>query len=200
MDLWSYVESIGTTRGGGAFLNMKVTYKCHMENEKKGAFGVKISLKKGVTWCGLQKNGIFFYVDSQKWGSFGLQNCNFSAKICKFYVKITAKLVNLSKWKQSVQKFAICMWNLVQKWKKGGHWVWTEEKRGSLGVRSALKRGSVDRHLISTDIWECPPPPGYNLISGWETPNPRIDYLYLTISHKHLWSEQSGTIVLKISK
>ena len=34
--------------------------------------------------------------------------------------------------------------------------MWTEEKTGSLG----LKQGSIDRHWLSTDIWE---PPGQTL-------------------------------------
>ena len=33
----------------------------------------------------------------------------FQAKICKFYAKIAAKLLNILKYMQSVQKFAICM-------------------------------------------------------------------------------------------
>ena len=35
--------------------------------------------------------------------------------------------------------------------------MWTEKKKESLGVISAYKRGSIDRYLISTDIWESPP-------------------------------------------
>ena len=37
-----------------------------------------------------------------------------------------------------------------------GHWVWTEEKRGVIRCKIGVKRGSIDRHLISTDIRECP--------------------------------------------
>ena len=40
------------------------------------------------------------------------------------------------------------------------------EKRGSLGVRFAKKRGSFDRKLISADIWECPTGPEPELFSN----------------------------------
>ena len=46
--------------GGGAHSNMKVAYKCLWENKSRGI------QCKGVIWCGLPKNGIFFDVDSQK--------------------------------------------------------------------------------------------------------------------------------------
>ena len=35
--------------------------------------------------------------------------------------------------------------------------MWTEEKRGVIGCKFGVKRGSIDRHSIFANIWECPP-------------------------------------------
>ena len=40
-----------------------------------------------------QKNGVFFGVDSQKWGVIQCAKMQFQAEICKFYVKIATKLL-----------------------------------------------------------------------------------------------------------
>ena len=38
---------------------------------------------------GHQKNRGFFGVDSQKWGSFSVQKCNFKAKFANFLLKLS---------------------------------------------------------------------------------------------------------------
>ena len=99
---------------------------------KVGAFGVRFSSKKELFSVGSKKKGIFFDMDSQKWGSFSVQKCNFKPKFADFMLKYC---LNFSKCAQSALKFAICIYNLILKWKRG-HWVCTEEKGGLLGVRS----------------------------------------------------------------
>ena len=97
----------------------------------------------------------FFDVDSQKWWSFSGQNAISSQTLqilCRDHRKIGAFLIIRMKCAK------IC--NLYVKFdakvKKVGHWVWAEKKKTSMGVRSAVKAQSIDRPLISTDIWECP--------------------------------------------
>ena len=97
--------------------------------------------KWGLFWCGLPKIGVIQCAKMQ-----------FQAKICKFYIKIPTKLLNLSKCARSAQKICNLYVKFDTKVEKRGPWVWTECKRGSLGVGSALKKGSIDRYLISTDI------------------------------------------------
>ena len=55
---------------------------------KIGCIQCKITSKKGVIRCGHQKNGGFFGVDSQKWGSFSVLKCNFKAKFANFLLKL----------------------------------------------------------------------------------------------------------------
>ena len=82
---------------------------------KQGAFGVKFCWKNGLLDAGAKKNGVFFDVDSQKWGSFSLQKCNFKPK----FANLMSKLLQ-----NRTQKFC----NLYVKFDT------KVEKRGSLGV------------------------------------------------------------------
>ena len=94
---------------------------------KKGGYSVWAPKKWDLFWCGLPKMGVIWCAKMQ-----------FQAKICKFYVKITANFVNFLNTGE-----AIC--NLCKIWyengKKGGHWVWTEEKRGVIGCKIGVKKG-----------------------------------------------------------
>ena len=90
-----------------------------------------------------------FDVDSQKWGSFSKNailnsNLQISCQICKFLQMRAkrAKILNL------YVKFDA-------KVEKKGYWAWTG-KKGVIGFKIGVKRGSIDKHLISIDIWECP--------------------------------------------
>ena len=89
-------------------------------------------------------------------------------------VKITAKLVNFSKCARSARKICNLYVTFDTCVEKRGHWMWTKEKRGVIGCKIGvtIKRGSIDRHLISTDIWECPPPPGGECVCA-KIKNPR---------------------------
>ena len=105
---------------GGGHSNMKVTYNmCLPENENRGAFGVRFLWKKKGHSVWAQKYGIFFDVDSPKWGHLVCKNailsqnlpilCSNSRKIGKF-LKMRTKFFNL------FVKFDT-------KVEKGGHWV-----------------------------------------------------------------------------
>ena len=124
---------------------MKVTYKCLPENESRG-HSVKISLKKEVIRCGLQKMGSFLIRTLENGGhllcknaisSPNLQILCYYRKICKF-LKMPAKRAN------------ICNLNVKfdTKVEKKGHCLWIEGKRGAIGCMVGVKMGSIDRHLI----------------------------------------------------
>ena len=70
--------------GGGGALKYESDVQVPTGEQKWGAFGVRFRRKKGVIRCGHQKNGGFSDVDSQKWGSFSVQKCNFEAKFAIF--------------------------------------------------------------------------------------------------------------------
>ena len=63
----------------------------------------------------------------------------FQAKICKFYVKIAAKLVNFSKCSRSARQFAVCMQNLLQKWRKGAIGRALKKKKGIIWCKIGVK-------------------------------------------------------------
>ena len=84
LKIWLLVEL--SRRGGGATRKWKWRTSAYQKT-KVGGIRCKISLKKG--------------------GSFDVgSKMQFQARICKFYVQITAKLVNFSK---CARKFAICV-------------------------------------------------------------------------------------------
>ena len=62
-----------------------------------GGIRCKILSKKGVIWCGHQKNGVFLVWTPTNGGHSVCKN----AKVCKFYFKIAAKLLNYSKCMRS---------------------------------------------------------------------------------------------------
>ena len=63
---------------------------------KVGAFGVRFCWKKGSFSMSSKKiyffYFIFFYVDSQKWGSFCVQKCNFKPKFANLMLKLQQNL------------------------------------------------------------------------------------------------------------
>ena len=78
-------------RGGGA-LEYQSDVQVPTGERKYGGIRCKISLKKGVIWCGLRKKWIFFDVDSQKWGSLSVQKCNVKPKFANFMLKLPQNL------------------------------------------------------------------------------------------------------------
>ena len=58
---------------------------------------------------GTQKMWFFFGMYSPNIGAIQCAKMRFQAKICKFYVKIAAKLFDFSKCARDAQKFAICV-------------------------------------------------------------------------------------------
>ena len=86
-----------------------------------------------------QKKWGLFYVDSQKWGSFSVQKIQFQAKICKSYVKITAKFRNFSKCARSAREFALCLYDLIRKWEKRVMGV-DSGKIGVIGCKIGVKK------------------------------------------------------------
>ena len=60
-----------------------------------------------------------------------MQKMQFHAKICKFYVKITTFFFKFLKMRMKCAKICNLYVKFDTKVEKGGHWMWTEEKRGS---------------------------------------------------------------------
>ena len=82
---------------------------------------------------GKKKTEIICLSGFQKWGSFIVQNA-ISCQNCQIYVKVAVNFVNFSK-RPKISHLYVQFFTKMTK--KGGHWVWIEEKMGSLGVRSA---------------------------------------------------------------
>ena len=75
---------------------------------------------------GTKKIGAFLMWTLKKMGVIQCAKMQFQGKICKFSVKIATKIVKFLKMHAKRAKICNFYVNLVQKWKKGGHWVWTE--------------------------------------------------------------------------
>ena len=67
--------------------------------------------------------GGFSDVDSQKWGSFSVQKCNFKAKLANFLLKLPQKSLNFSKMRAKRAKMCNFYVKFDTKVEKGGHWV-----------------------------------------------------------------------------
>ena len=93
---------------------------------KIGGVRCKISSKKGGHSVWAPKKWGLFGLDSKTIGVIQCVKMQFQGKICKFSVKIATKLLSFSKCARSTQQFALFMYILIQKWKRRGHWVWTE--------------------------------------------------------------------------
>ena len=129
---------LGQPRGGGGHSNMKVTYKCLPENENRGHSVYDFVEKRGSFGVGTKKNGGFFGVDSQKWGSFSVQKYNFKAKFANFLLKLPQNCYISQNARRKACKnlqFLCKIW--YKSGKKGVIGCGLNEKRGSLGVGSA---------------------------------------------------------------
>ena len=127
---------------------------------KVGGFRCKISSKKGghSVWAP-KKRGPFLVLTPKNGGHSVCKNA-ISSQNLQILCENFRKIVNFLKMRPKRAKFCNLYVKFDWKWIKGGHWVWTEWKKGVIGSRIGLQKRSIDRHLISTDIWECPPPPG----------------------------------------
>ena len=148
----------------GGHSNRKVTYKCLPEN-KVWSILCKFSLKKGVIRCGLPLYGmIFFWCGLPKMGVIKCAKMQyFQAKICKFYVKITAKISEFCKRhaKRTKNLKFVCK-ILCESGKKGVIGCELRKKGRSLSVRSASKRGVYRQALDFHRHMGVPPPPGFS--------------------------------------
>ena len=98
---------------------------------------------------------------------FKCAKMQFQAKICILYVKITAKLVNVSKCRWSTQNLQSVYKIWYENGKRGSLSVDWRKKRGVvIGCKIGVKRWSIDRHLIATDICECSWAMGGNPVRG----------------------------------
>ena len=114
---------------------------------KVGGIQCKILLKS--IGCGLQKNGIFFDVFFQKWGSFSVQKYYSKPKFANFMFKITAKFeVSHYACEARANLPFVC-----KIWYKSG-------KKGVIRCKNGVKKGG-----LLTDTWypptygSAPPPP-----------------------------------------
>ena len=138
------------TPGQRGYSKVKVTYKCLPENESRG-IRCKTSSKKnrGHLGQGTQKNGFFFWCGLPKmWVIKVCKNAisGQNLQIFMFRLPQNCKISqNVLKERENVQ-FLCKIWYKSRK--KGSLGV--EWKRGSLGVRSASKKGvywhSLDIH------------------------------------------------------
>ena len=126
--------------------NMKVTYMCLPEYESRGH---SCLLKKGFIPCGLQKKTCTFCWGSKKMGGHSVsENIIFMPKM-QIFCENCPKNYKFVKVNTKHAKLFDLYVKFCTNWKKKGHWVWDW----------CEERGSNDRQLISTNIWECAPPP-----------------------------------------
>ena len=125
------------TPGGGA-----------LEYESDGYFVEK----KGSSDMGSKKIGPFGVWTSQNKGSFGVNWVKFEWKFAIFSWRLMKIFEMRAKRAKDLKLYVEIM-------KKGGHWVWTVEKNGSIGCAICVEKGV---YWQADDIgWHMGvPPPG----------------------------------------
>ena len=100
-------------------------------------------------------------MDSPKWGSSNMQKCNFKPKCANSMLKFFCQNLSISENAREALKnlqFVCKIWYKSGNGKRGVM-VWTEEKRGSLGVRSEYKKGSRPYWQALNVNWHMGVPP-----------------------------------------
>ena len=89
----------------GGYSNMKLTYMCLPEYEKRG-HSVPDFVEKWGSFVVGSKNGPFLHGLRKKWRSFSVGKYNFDAKICIFFFffflrKLPLEMINFFKCAQN---------------------------------------------------------------------------------------------------